>query len=367
MDSAKAQLTRDWQQRIRNTGYSLAIGTGSLGKRIEDAGAAGVITSRPKNAWGTIEVFETYNQKAPAVALSCEDYGLLYRLTENKQGPMLRLNLDAELQPEAPIFNAIATIKGTTKPDEYVILSAHFDSWDGGSGATDDGAGSLSMMEAMRILKLVDPKPTRTIMVGHWAAEENGLIGSRAFTEDHPEVLKGLQALFNEDGGTGRIQRMGASGLPNAAVHIQTWLSKLPPAFNSQVGFSGVGFPSGGGTDNGSFSCHGLPAFGLGGQSWSYSNYTWHTQRDTYDKIVFDDLKFNATLTAMLAYLAAEDPTTISRERLDLVKAAQEAAAQSTTAPTAAAGQGGRGGQGRGPLTWPECNMAPRATNPRLG
>src|SRR6185436_5161143 len=167
-----------------------------------------------------------------------------------------------------------------------------------------------------------------------------------------------------------RIQRMGASGLPNAAVHIQQWLSRLPAEFGSQVNFTGVGFPSGGGTDNGSFSCHGLPAFGLGGQSWSYSNYTWHTQRDTYDKIVFDDLKFNATLTAMLAYLASEDPTMITRDRVDLVKAAEEAAARAAANPPAAGAQGGgRGGQGGqgGPMTWPTCNMAPRTTNPRLG
>jgi Zn-dependent M28 family amino/carboxypeptidase len=238
-------------------------------------------------------------------------------------------------------------------------MSAHFDSWDGGSGATDDGAGSLSQLEAIRILKQVYPRPKRTILLGLWAAEEHGLIGSRAFTEDHPEVLKGLQAAFNEDGGTGRIQRISAAGLPNAAEHIQSWLSKLPAAYGSQINFGGVGTPSGGGSDNSSFSCHGLPAFGLGGQNWSYGNYTWHTQRDTYDKIIFDDLKFNASLTAMLVYLASEDPTLITRERVDLMALAQQRAAQ---APPTAAGPGGQ----NAPMTWPTCNMAPRMTNPRL-
>jgi carboxypeptidase Q len=96
--------------------------------------------------------------------------------------------------------------KAKEKPNEYVMLSAHFDSWDGGTGATDNGTGTLVMMEAMRILKKVYPNPKRTILVGHWGSEEQGLNGSRAFVEDHPEIVKNLQALFNQDNGTGRVQ-----------------------------------------------------------------------------------------------------------------------------------------------------------------
>nr|MBA2626393.1 M20/M25/M40 family metallo-hydrolase [Gemmatimonadales bacterium] len=319
MDSLRAQVQREWGGRnVRGTGYSLAIGTGELGVRLEEGGVAGVVTSRPKDAWGTYEIFSTYNKRAPAIALSCEDYGLLFRLTENNQGPKLRLNLDAELLGERPAFNTVAMIKGTEKPDEYVMLSAHFDSWDGSSGATDNGTGSVTMLEAMRILKQVLPQPKRTILVGHWAGEEEGIVGSKAFTEDHPEVLKGLQALFNQDNGTGRIVRMGAAGLPNGAEHISAWLARLPAEFKSQINFGGAGFPSGGGSDDFAFACSGLPAFGLGALGWNYGNYTWHTNRDTYDKVVFDDLKSNATVTAMLAYLASEDPVMITRERVDL-------------------------------------------------
>ena len=92
------------------------------------------------------------------------------------------------------------------------MLSAHFDSWDGSSGATDNGTGTMMAMEAMRILKTVYPHPKRTIIVGHWASEEQGLNGSTAFTEDHPEVMKGLQALFNQDNGTGRVQSLASTG-----------------------------------------------------------------------------------------------------------------------------------------------------------
>jgi hypothetical protein len=269
MDSLRAQVTREWGGRnVRGTGYSLAIGTGELGLRLEEGGVAGVITSRPKDAWGTIEIFSTYNKRAPAIALSCEDYGLLFRLTENNQGPKLRLNLDAQSLGDRPVFNTIASIRGSEKPDEYVVLSAHFDSWDGSSGATDNGTGTITMLEAMRILHEVYPHPKRTILVGHWLGEEEGLVGSRAFTEDHPEVVKGLQALFNQDNGTGRVVRMGGGGLVNGAEHIRGWIAKLPPELQKQVDFQGPGFPSGGGSDDASFACSGAPAFGLGALPW---------------------------------------------------------------------------------------------------
>jgi Zn-dependent M28 family amino/carboxypeptidase len=276
--------------------------------------------------------------------------------------PQLRLNLDAQLLGEQPVFNTIAEIKGTEKPNEYVMLSAHFDSWDGSSGATDNGTGTITMLEAMRILKQVYPHPKRTILVGHWSGEEQGEVGSKAFTEDHPEVMKGLQALFNQDNGTGRVVRMGGGGLPNAAVHITSWLSKLPPVLQEQVKFNGPGFPAGGGSDDFSFGCNGAPAFGLGALNWDYGNYTWHTNRDTYDKIVFDDLKSNATLTAMLAYLASEDPTMITRERVDVAAEAAKLQAQMAQNPNAASG----GRQFRLPTTWPACEKAPRSTKPRL-
>ncbi len=368
MDTLRAQIAREWGGRnVRGTGYSTALGGGELAVRLEQAGAGGVVSSRPKtNAWGTMEIFETYTTNAPTIALSCEDYGLVFRLTENNQHPRLRLNLDAQLLGEVPVYNTVAEMKGGAKPDEYVVLSSHFDSWDGSSGTTDNGTGTITMLEAMRILKLAYPHPKRTILSGHWAGEENGEVGSKAFTEDHPEVLKGLQALFNQDNGTGRIVRMGGAGLPDAATHIQHWLEQVPVEFKEQVNFSGAGFPSGGGSDDFSFACHGLPAFGLGALPWDYSNYTWHTDRDTYDKIVFDDLKKNATLVAMLAYLASEDPTMITRERVDLAAEAARMQAQIQAQQQANPNAARQQFRFRMPTTWPECVKAPRSTEPRL-
>ena len=367
MDSLRAGIQREWTGRnVRGTGYSLAIGTGELGLRLEQGGVAGIITSRPKNGWGTIEVFETYDTQAPAIALSCEDYGLVYRLTEHNQHAVVRMNLDATLLGEQPVFNTVATIKGTTKPDEYIVLSAHFDSWDASSGATDNGTGTITMLEAMRILKMVYPHPARTIIAGHWSGEEMGLVGSRAYSEDHPEVVKGLQALFNQDNGTGRIVRMNAGGLPDGAVHISNWLSQVPLEFRNQIAFTGVGFPAGGGSDNASFACYGAPAFSLGALPWDYGNYTWHTNRDTYDKLVFDDLKSNATLTAMLAYLAAQDPTTIKRDRVDLAVAAAETDALAAAQQASTVVRPGPQRPPRPPTEWPACQKAPRTTSPRL-
>src|ERR1043166_6993159 len=411
MDTAVALMQRDWSadrdssRLYRGTGYSLALGTGTLGIRLEKAGVAGMITSRTKlsgfrnpfqeaggpgggrggfgggaeqaggqsargggpaasrppagggggglggggangsGGWGVIEVFETYNTSAPAVTLTCEDYGLVYRLAENHQRPMVRLDLDAELQGEQPAFNTIGLIKGAEKPDEYVMLSAHFDSWDGYSGATDNGTGTLMAMEGMRLLALAYPHPRRTIMVGHWAGEEQGLNGSRAFTEDHPEVMQGLQALFNQDNGTGRVQSVTAAGLTDIGRHLRAWYARLPAFFTDSMSDDVVAWafndrPTGnpGGTDGAVFACYATPSFGLGAVSWNYGTYNWHTNRDTYDKIVFADLRHNATLLALLAYQASEDPEFIAREK----------------------------SPGQWPADWPlNCGKAPRVTRPR--
>ncbi len=315
MKAERAEATAAWNRRIQKTGLGVGLGTGSLGVRLEAAGAAGVVASRWSNGWGVQKVFDAQTTRVPSVDISCEDYGLLYRLAAQNQGPKLRVKADAEFLGELPVFNTIARIPGSTKPGEYVMLSAHFDSWDGGSGTTDNGTGTIVMMEALRILKKHYPNPKRTILVGHWGGEEQGLNGSRGYASDHPEVVKGLQALFNQDNGTGRIINFSASGLTTASGNLARWMAAIPAELTRGITLNFPGSPSGGGSDNASFICSGAPAFGLGALDWSYSQYTWHTQRDTYDKVVLDDLKNNATLTALLTYLASEDPELLSRDR----------------------------------------------------
>ncbi len=300
-----------WTARVQHTGLSQR----DLPKALEQAGARGVVTSLWSQGWGVTKIFQARTENVPTVELSCEDYGLVYRLTEHNQGPVLRITAESALQGELPVWNTIAEIKGSEKPDEYVMLSAHFDSWDGSSGATDNGTGTITMLEAMRILKTVYPHPRRTILVGHWSGEEQGLNGSRAFAADHPEIVKGLQALFNQDNGTGRIVNVSTAGLTGASANFGRYFSTLPTEFTRNVTLAFPGQPAGGGSDNASFICYGAPGFGLGSLPWEYFSYTWHTNRDTFDKVVGDELQSNATMTAMLVYLASEDPVVMPRER----------------------------------------------------
>jgi carboxypeptidase Q len=313
-DSLKAlrkRIEENWETRIKSSG----VATDSLVRMLEKAGAAGVITSQWTTGWGTFRIFDVRTTKMPAVTLALEDYALLYRLAVAGDRPLVRIVASSRFLPTQPANNTLATMPGTARAGEYIILSAHFDSWDGASGATDNGTGTLIMMEAMRILRKVYPSPQRTIIAGHWGSEEQGLNGSRAYALDHPEVVEKLQALFNQDNGTGRIQSMGAAGLVNAGEHLARWLSRIPTELTRDIKVQFPGMPPGGGTDNASFAPAGAPAFGLGALNWDYFSYTWHTNRDTYDKLVFDELRNNAALVACLAYLASEDPQFISRER----------------------------------------------------
>jgi acetylornithine deacetylase/succinyl-diaminopimelate desuccinylase-like protein len=220
--------TRQWAARLQRTGYGTSLGTGTLGVRLEEAGAAGVIASRWSNGWGVQKVFDSRTTRVPSLDISCEDYGLLYRLSENRQGPRVRVRADAEFLGEQPVFNTIARIPGREKPEEFIVLSAHFDSWDGGSGTTDNGTGTITMLEAVRLLRKHYPNPKRTIIVGHWSGEEQGLNGSRAYAADHPEVVTGLQALLNQDNGTGRVVNFSASGLTTASGNLARWMANIP-------------------------------------------------------------------------------------------------------------------------------------------
>ena len=298
-----------WAQNLRNTGYNWR----SLNPALEQAGAAGIIQSRWSRGFGANKIFSANTEAIPVIDLSLEDYGMVYRIAENGGKPVIRVVAESKDLGRVPTFNTIARIPGTTHSDEYVVLSAHFDSWDGGTGATDNGTGTLTMMEAARILKKVYPNPKRTILIGLWGSEEQGLNGSRAFVEDHPEVVEGLQALFNQDNGTGRVVQISGQGFLHAYDYLGRWLDAVPANITEHIETTFPGAPGRGGSDYASFVAKGAPAFSLFSLSWSYWDYTWHTNLDTYDKIVFDDVRNNAILTAVLAYMASEDPEQTSR------------------------------------------------------
>ena len=316
MKSDREAQTDAWKIKMGNTGYNGK----SLPEALEKAGAAGIITLNWSKGFGANKVFSASTKKIPTVDLSLEDYGMVYRMVESGQKPKLRIVAESKELGTVPAFNTIATIKGTEKPEEYIILSAHFDSWDGATGATDNGTGTIVMMEAMRILKKMYPNPKRTIIAGHWGSEEQGLNGSRAFVKDHPEIVENLQALFNQDNGTGRVVKLSGGGFLHAYDYLGRWMEAVPEEISGEIKTDFPGTPAGGGSDYASFVAAGAPAFSLSSLSWSYGNYTWHTNLDTYDKIVFDDVRNNAILTAILAYKASEDPEKTSREKSVLPK-----------------------------------------------
>ncbi|WP_420633074.1 M28 family peptidase [Candidatus Palauibacter sp.] len=323
MTEERERAAREWREREENTGLDRRL----LPEALDAAGAAGIIRSQWSEGWGVNKIFGTGAERAPVVDLSCEAYGLVYRLAENGQGPVLRVDARARFLGEVPVFNAIAEIPGTAEPEEYVILGGHYDSWDGSDGALDNGTGAVAIMEAMRILKRAVPNPRRTIIGALWNGEEQGLNGSRAFVEDHPEILARTHTVFNVDHGNGPVTFIPMQGFAGAAGRFGDWLGKIPSELADLVTLEIPGMPESGGTDHASFLCAGVPAFsfhvgaGRGDDSpmdinrWDTSIYTWHTNRDSFDKIIFEDLRDDAVMTALLVYLASEDPDRMPRDQ----------------------------------------------------
>lgn len=337
MQKERGAARNAWYVGVRQSGVRGA----ELIRRLQQAGALGVVTAlvspaNPTAGWGVSKIGSAVVAGMPEIGLSCEDYGLVFRLAANNQGPVLRVNADAPSLGEIPVANVIAELRGS-EPAEYVVLSAHLDSWDAASGATDNGASAVAVMEAMRILKAVVPKPKRTILAGLWSGEEQGFNGSRAFAEDHPEVVAGAQVIFDDDNGTGRINAASLQGFTGTAALLRNWLLRIPDGLVGPINLVDPGTPSRG-IDAFSFACRGVPAVSLSSVGWDYETYTWHTDLDTSDKIVIDDLRNNAVLLAMAAYLAAEDPARVPREARITMK------------------------DGTSTSSWPPCSSAARSS-----
>jgi carboxypeptidase Q len=311
LQATQAQTVERWRGTLGQLGTNVR----EVQRRLEAAGAAGILTSNWSGGWGTRRIFNAFTEEVPVLSLSCEDYGLVVRLAENGQGPRLRVNAETEFLGETAVFNTVARIPGTERPDEYVILSAHFDSWDGSSGATDNGTGTITMMEVMRILQEVLPNPRRTILVGHWGGEEQGLNGSRAFVADNPGIVDGVQVVLNQDNGTGRIRNISMQGFTGVHPYFERWLPQVPTEAAGEIEVQAPGMPSSGGSDHAAFVCAGVPSFMLSSLSWDYFTYTWHTDRDTFDKLIFDDLTDNVITIASLAYQASELDERLPRDR----------------------------------------------------
>lgn len=317
LEERRSATTMAFYSRLQHlTGAANPFRAAAMAASLVDSlGAAGTLESRWSGGWGVNKVFATNNKRAAALDVSCEDYGLLFRLLENGSQVALRINAEAEITGEVPQYNVIAEIPGTEIPHEYVILGAHLDSWHSATGATDNGTGTLTMLEAARILKESYPNPRRTILIAHWANEEVGLIGSSAFREDNPEMLGGIHAVFNQDNGTWAFERLEGQAFAASPDYLPEWASALPAEWRERIVVEVPGAQNNSGSDHTSFVCAGIPAFRLQSPYDEYRQYTWHTNRDTYDKIAFDDLAANATTAAIVAYMAAEDDNLMPRDR----------------------------------------------------
>ena len=264
----------------------------------------------------------------PTLIMEPEHFGRLARLLDAKVDVDLELDVVAHFIEEDQMqWNTVAEIPGTDKKDEVVMLGAHLDSWQSATGATDNGAGSVAVMEAMRILKAVGAKPRRTIRVALWTGEEQGLYGSRAYVDQHfasrppltreeqdqpfylrkdkwpltvkPEHAK-LAAYFNLDNGSGKIRGIYAED--NAAVVpiFEAWLEPFHDLDAKTVTQNRTG-----GTDHQSFDRVGLPGFQFIQDPLDYETRTHHTNMDNYERLVKNDLAQASVILAAFAYNAA--------------------------------------------------------------
>lgn len=250
----------------------------------------------------------------PTMILRNEDFGRLSRLLAGGRVVELEIDIVNRWYPEGRTsYNAVAEIAGSDKADEVIMLGGHLDSWHAATGATDNAVGVAVMMEAARIVKALDLKPRRTIRVALWGGEEQGLLGSKAYVARHfgsaetptPAFAK-FGGYLNVDSGTGRVRGATVFGPPEAARILR----EIAAPFEDLgiVGAAATKSRRAGGTDSTSFNAAGLPGIGLLQDPIEYQSHTWHSNLDTYERIVEGDVQKSAAIIAsMLYHLATRD------------------------------------------------------------
>ena len=244
----------------------------------------------------------------PNVVLSHEDYLMLARQVEAKLSPRLEVSVQNAVGT-APVqqWNTIGEIRGSELPGQVVILGAHLDSWDHAQGVTDNGAASMAVVEAARIVAQSGLKPKRTIRFVLFSGEEQGLLGSRAYAAAHAAEADSIQAVMVLDNGTGMILGQALQGRNELE---QLWKDLLAPV--AHLGAGRVRQANKGGTDHLSFVPYGVPAFNYDQESRGY-NHTHHSQSDTFDKAVAGDLRQAAAVMAVTAFELANLPELLPR------------------------------------------------------
>jgi hypothetical protein len=255
----------------------------------------------------------------PTVVMRNEDFGRIERLLGDGEDVKLEFNIVNHEYPAGKTsYNVAGEIPGSDKADEVVMLGGHLDSWHSATGATDNAAGSSMMLEAARIIQALGLKPRRTIRVALWSGEEQGLLGSAAYVKEHfgtfeePKKDYGkLMCYFNIDSGTGRLRGASIFGPPEAAKILRAALEPF-----ADLGVAGAGTTNSratGGTDSTNFNAAGLPAVSMGQDPIEYQSHTWHTNLDTYERIVPEDVKQAAVVVAGEIWYVANREETIPR------------------------------------------------------
>jgi carboxypeptidase Q len=266
--------------------------------------------------------YETKDALAPPTfVVTQEQYNRMVRLVDKKVPVKVRVNMEAEISKDNKDGqNIVGEIPGGAKKDEIIMIGGHFDSWHTGTGATDNGAGSAVMIEAMRILKTLNLKLDRTVRIALWSGEEEGLLGSKAYVKEHfgdPDTMKlteahaKLSGYFNLDNGSGKIRGVYLQGNDAMRPLFEQWLAP----FRDQ-GVSTITIRNTGGTDHLSFAAVGLPGFQFIQDSLDYSTLTHHSDMDTYDHLQGADLMQAAAVIASVVYDAANRPEMLPRREL---------------------------------------------------
>jgi hypothetical protein len=276
---------------------------------LKSAGALGTLIDGSKQfGLMTMSGSPTRVAPLPSMVISHEDYALLARLIQSGVSPRVEGRVANRLG-KTPVqqWNTVAELKGSERPGEVVILGAHLDSWDLGTGVTDNGTGSMVVLEAARALAQSGLKPKRTVRFILFSGEEEGLLGSRAYAEAHADRADSIQAVLVLDNGTGAITGQALQGRKDLEG---LWKQLLAPV--AKLNADSVRDANKGGTDHLSFLPYGVPGFNFDQLERGY-NHTHHSQTDTYDNAVAGDLKQAAAVMAVTAYELANLPELLPR------------------------------------------------------
>src|SRR5205807_375279 len=346
-------------QERQQQAFQQAVFTAKRMNMLVDEGAAVAVDVSPRGTGGTIFVQQAtvaqpipksaeemrtlarlnyYDPKAeakmiPQVTVAVEHYNRMIRMIQQGEKLKMTVDLQVEYQDQDNMgYNTVAEIPGSDLKDEIVMLGGHMDSWQAGTGATDNGAGVAVAMEAVRIIQALGLKPRRTIRVALWSGEEEGLLGSRAYVAQHfgkmetpattasatpgggdgtsatpaaPVLVKGpeydkLAGYFNLDNGTGKIRGVYLQGNESIASLFRQWLMPF-----RDLGAETLSLSNTGGTDHLSFDGIGLPGFQFIQDEIEYDSRTHHSNMDVFDRVQGDDMKQAATIMAAFVYNTA--------------------------------------------------------------